>query len=171
MRKCWTEFCLTADEPLQKSALLRLIPALLGDARLIRNKIENQLSNLLFEPRIKIVEDLCTQYRGLREKNISPYSCKSPSFWAQNNASPSRESMAVELQRISKKLIKLQTEISVIGDRIKFNTEQSSPEQKAMFAKTQASLSAAWGRKQLEMRLEQLITKDELQELSPMTLP
>jgi hypothetical protein len=170
VRKCWTEFCLTADEQLKGSALRRIIPALLGDARLIRNKIENQLSDLSNEPRIKIVEDICTQYRSLREMNISPYSCRSPYFLAQNSAPLSRESIKVEIQRLSKKLIKLQAEISIIGDRVNLNAEPSHPEQKAMFAKTQASLSATWEKKKLEVCLQQLITKDELQELSPIGL-
>ena len=169
MRRCWTEFCLTEAEKLNGNALLRIIPVLLGDARLIRNKIENQFAKLANEPRIKLVDDLCTQYKSLREKNLSPYSCKSFCFWDQNSSPPSRENIEAELQRVSKKLIKLQTEISKIGQSVKMNTEHGHPEQKVMLAKTQASLSAAWGKKQLAVSLEQLIIANQLQELSPMT--
>ena len=156
VRKCWTEFCQIEAERLKGHNLLQIIPTLLGDAHSIRNKIETQFKSMLQEERISAVEDLCKQYRNAREQHMSPQLGDLPHLWSQNTALPSRTIMDKELQRTSKKLISLQTQIADIGDSVTPCPSPKHPEyqqQMAMLAKTKMSISAAWEKRRLEQRL------------------
>ncbi len=151
VRKYWTEFCQIEAERLKGHNLLKIIPAILGDAHLIRNKIETQLIDILKENRISTVEDLCKRYRHLREQSISPADV--PYLWSAKTERPSREEIDKEIQRTSKKLISLQTQVASIGDIVKLNPDPSDRKQKAMLTKAKVSIFVAWEKKQLEQLL------------------